>query len=422
MDQQSIELAKVFFAVGTIILLARLFGDPLRKVGVSPLVSEILLGIVLGPSVIGHFFPQVTAAIYPAAGGAGDMMRVLIQISIVLLMFAAGLEINLRTVVGNLPAAIKIGALGITIPVLAGFAAAYLVPRLLGENAVHPNKLAFALFFCTALAISALSVTVRTFLDTGLLRTRFGMVVISASMIDDIIGWILFAVTLGLIDGRMQGNVFLNLAGAVVFAIFMLTAVRGAANRIFPLVNRHLVWPASFLGLATGFGLVAAAVTQFLGLEAVFGAFIAGVALGDSPVVTRELKEEFLRFISSIFAPLFFVAIGLKVNFITNFHLPLIALVFALAITSKFIGGSLGGIWAGLPRRQAYATGLSLTARGGQEIVLGTVALGAGLISPPIFVAVVLLAVVTSLLLGPTVQFLHSRWKLSGDLPNKAPY
>lgn len=415
MDKESLELAKVFFAVGSIILLARLFGDPLRKVGVAPLVSEILLGVLLGPSILGHFFPQVTQAMYPATGGAGDMMRVLVQISIVLLMFAAGLEIDLGTVISNRIAALKIGAFGITIPVLAGFAAAYFVPRILGESAAHPQPLAFALFFSTALAISALSVTVRTFLDAGLLRTRFGMIVVSASMLDDIVGWLLFAVTVGLIHGRLEGNVFLNLAGAVVFAIFMLTVVRLAANRLFPLVNRHLNWPASFLGLATGFGLVAAALTQLLGLEAVFGAFVAGVALGDSHVVTKELKEQFLQFISSIFAPLFFVAIGLKVNFITNFHLPLVALVFTLAIASKLLGGTLGASWAGLTRRQSFATGFSLTARGGQEIVLGTIALGTGLISEPIFVAVVLLAVVTSLLLGPVIQVLHRRWKLSGE-------
>lgn len=415
MDKESLELAKVFFAVGSIILLARLFGDPLRKLGVGPLVSEILLGILLGPSILGHFFPQVTQAMYPSTGGAGDMMRVLVQISIVLLMFAAGLEINLGTVISNRIAALKIGAFGITIPVLAGFAAAYLVPRLLGENAANPQPLAFALFFCTALAISALSVTVRTFLDAGLLRTRFGMIVVSASMLDDIVGWLLFAVTVGLIHGRLEGNVFLNLAGAVVFAVFMLTVVRLVANRLFPLVNRHLNWPASFLGLATGFGLVAAALTQLLGLEAVFGAFVAGVALGDSHVVTKELKEQFLQFISSIFAPLFFVAIGLKVNFITNFHLPLVALVFALAIASKLLGGTLGASWAGLTARQSFATGFSLTARGGQEIVLGTIALGTGLISEPIFVAVVLLAVVTSLLLGPVIQILHRRWKLSAE-------
>ncbi|MDH3454469.1 MAG: cation:proton antiporter, partial [Desulfuromonadales bacterium] len=172
------------------------------------------------------------------------------------------------------------------------------------------------------------------------------------------------------------------------------------------LVQAYTSWPGGVLGFALSFCLFAAAFTEWLGIHAIFGSFLAGVALGQSRHLREQTRTTIDQFISFFFAPLFFASIGLRVDFLAHFNLPLTLTLLALAVTGKVLGSALGGHWGGLPKREAWAVGFGMSAQGTMGIILGVLALQVGLISSTVFVSLVVMALVTSMLSGPLLQFL----------------
>jgi Kef-type K+ transport system membrane component KefB len=158
------------------------------------------------------------------------------------------------------------------------------------------------------------------------------------------------------------------------------------------------------LSISLGICLLSAAFTQSINIHAILGAFIAGIAFGDSVHLREQAREIIHQFVTNFFAPLFFVSIGLKVNFITNFDITVVTIILLLAFIGKVLGASIGARLGGMSKNNSLAVGFGMNARGAMEIILGTLALNAGLISPPIFVALVLMALITSLTSGPLMK------------------
>jgi Kef-type K+ transport system membrane component KefB len=179
-----------------------------------------------------------------------------------------------------------------------------------------------------------------------------------------------------------------------------------------PLLRRlraTLVWPGGFIGLITIFLLIAAALAESIGLHAIFGAFLIGVALGQDKEANHQVHDIIYQFAISFFAPLYFVSIGLKANFATHFDAGLVFVVLLIACLGKIAGASLGAWWGGTLPRQALAIGFGMNARGAMEIILASVALEYGLINQKIFVALVVMALFTSMLSGPAMQWLMNK-------------
>jgi Kef-type K+ transport system membrane component KefB len=195
----------------------------------------------------------------------------------------------------------------------------------------------------------------------------------------------------------------------VGFTAFMLTIGRGLLNRLLPWVNKKLAWPGGLLSLSLALCFLAAAFTEYIGIHAVFGAFIVGIALGDSEHMSERAKEIVHQFINNIFAPLFFVAIGLKVNFLINFDPWLTLVIIFIAFAGKIIGSGLGTRLGGFTWRESLAAGFGMNARGAMEIILGIVALENGLINETIFVSLVIMALVTSMTSGPLMKWMLNR-------------
>jgi Kef-type K+ transport system membrane component KefB len=188
------------------------------------------------------------------------------------------------------------------------------------------------------------------------------------------------------------------------FGLFMLLIGRRIIDRTLPWVQSKLSWPGGVLSLALGLCFLSAAFTESIGLHAILGAFIMGIAFGDSVHLHERAREIIHQFVTNIFAPLFFVSLGLKVNFVQNFDLALVGLVLFLAIVCKLLGAFLGAYMGGLSRRESLAVGFGLNARGAMEIILGTLAFDARLIDEKMFVALVTMALVTSLMSGPLMK------------------
>ncbi len=399
------QLIDLFLCLGIMLLTGRLLGEFFRKLRMPLVVGELLAGIMLGPTVLGQYYPDVTETIFTTKGTIGLVLSGITSISVVMLLFAAGMEVELSIIRQQGKTALKASFVGLVIPLILGFAAGHEFYRFFGENNAD-NVLVFSLFMGTAMAISALPIIARTLMDLNLFKTKVGMIIIAAAMLDDLIGWILFSVVLGMMNNTQSWGFLYTLAFTILFALVILTLGRFVINKFLPWAKRKLSWPGGILAISLGFAFLGAAFTERIGIHAIFGAFIVGIAFGDSVHLNEKTRDIINQFITNIFAPLFFVSIGFKINFVENFNLAITLWVLLLAITSKLIGAGLGALWGGLSWRESLAVGFGMNARGAMEIVLGLLALDAGVISEQLFVAIVVMAVLTSVMAGPMLQYL----------------
>lgn len=405
------ETISLILSLGVLLIVARLVGEFFRKLKMPLVVGELIAGICLGPSLLGHYFPNISSLVLNQKSNSMYAFNGITAISVIMLLFVAGMEVDLSIIRQQGKTALKTSFLGLIIPLGLGFLAAYYYFPLFGENYTSSTKLIlFSLFFGTAMAVSALPIIARTLMDLGLFRTKVGMIIIAAAMFDDIVGWLLFSVILGMLKTSTLGHGFLVTLGlTIMYSVAMLTAGRIIINKSLPWAQKNFSWPGGFLSISLGLAFLGAAFTEFIGIHAIFGAFIVGIAFGDSVHLTEKTREIVNQFVTNIFAPLFFVSIGFKVNFIANFDLQITLIVLLIAVFCKLLGAGLGAYWGGLSKQESLAVGFGMNARGAMEIILALLALQAGLINEKLFVAIVIMAVVTSVMAGPALQLLVKR-------------
>jgi len=400
------DLINLLIAISIMMLLGRLFGEFFRKIRVPLVVGELVAGILLGPTVLGQFYPHYTDTIFTTSGNVGLVLNGLATISVIMLLFSAGMEVEISIIRQQRNTALIASLFGLIIPLIFGFIAGfYFYDFFVKEMPV--DHLVFGLFMATAMGISALPIIARTLIDLNLFKTKVGMIIIAAAMLDDVIGWLLFSVVLGMMQKGYESNQFLmTLGSTVLFALFTLTIGRFLFNKSLPWAQRNLSWPGGVLAFSLGFAFLGAAFTEKIGIHAIFGAFIVGIAIGDSVHLNEKTRDIIQQFITNIFAPLFFVSIGFKINFFQNFNIEIVSVVFVLAVAAKLFGAGLGAFVGGLNMRESLAVGFGMNARGAMEIVLGLLALQAGLINEQLFVALVVMAVLTSIIAGPMLKYL----------------
>lgn len=401
------EITAFLLSLAILLAAARLLGEIAKRLNQPAVLGEILAGILLGPTLLGAVAPATSVFLFPLEGGGALAREGLMVLAITLFLLVAGMEVNLSSVWRQGRLALSVGVAGIVGPFAIGFGMAWWLPQQMGI-AAGTDPLIFALFIATALSISALPVIAKTLMDLNLYRSDLGMMVIAAAVFNDLVGWIIFAVILGMLGSG--GGHALSVAGTIWltlgFALFMMTWGRALLHRALPWIHAHTSWPGGVLGFALALALVCAAFTEWIGVHAIFGSFLAGVALGDSSHLRQRTRATIAQFVSFIFAPLFFAGIGLKVNFVAHFDLVLVVLVLVIACIGKVVGCGIGGRLAGMPTREAWALGFGLNARGAMEIILGMLALQYGVIDERLFVALVIMALVTSLMSGPAMQWL----------------
>jgi Kef-type K+ transport system membrane component KefB len=377
-------------ALAAVLLVARGLGLIATRLGQPAVAGEILAGVLLGPTVLALVPPT------PSIDLVG-------RISVSLFLLGAGMEVDLSTLRRELRTALAVGVGGILFPFALGFAVASLAPAALALET--GDSTGGAIFFGIAMSISALPVIVRTLMNLGLYRTDFGMAVVAAAVLDDLVGWMLFALLLARLGTPVHAG--WGPAGTVlseaVLAVAMLTVVRRGADRALPSIAPR-VGGVGVLFLAVALALAAGAWARWSGGQAMFGAFLAGIALGDSEHVPQRTRSMLSGCVENVFGPLFFGMIGLKVDFALHFDGRLCLLVISLACVAKLLGCSVGARLAGMPARRAWAFGFAMNSRGAMEIVLGVLALDAGIIGPRLLVALVVMALVTSLAAGPAIR------------------
>ena len=365
-------------------------------------MGEIVVGILLGPTIVGTISPEFFERVFPKDGTVSIAFDGLVNLSVVLLLFVAGLEVQLPLVLKQGKTAIYTSFFGMIIPFVTGFLAAYYFPYLLGQN--ETGDVFFSIFIGTALSVSALPVIARILMDMNLFKSNIGMLIIASAMFSDLIAWLIFSFLLAMKNTQDSLGVGYTILYIIGFGLLMLTIGKKVIDRSLPWIQTKLSWPGGVLSISIGICLLCAAFTEKINIHAILGAFIAGIAFGDSVHLHEKAREIIHQFITNFFAPLFFVSIGLRVNFFQNFDIMIVGVVLVLAYIGKVLGATFGAYLGGIKLNNAIAVGFGLNARGAMEIILGTLALNAGIISPKVFVALVVMALVTSLTSAPLIR------------------
>ncbi|MBA3647644.1 MAG: cation:proton antiporter [Chitinophagales bacterium] len=398
----SAETLNFLIIVSIVFISARLLGELFRKFNQPAVIGEILAGVILGPSLIGTYVPDLFHSIFLSQPKSYSAFDGLANIGIIILMFVAGLEVELGKIRKYGRHAASISLAGLLFPFTLGFATVWFFHDLLFP-ASSGSLLIPAMFFGTALSITALSVCAKILMDLNILKTKIGMLTLTAAMIDDFFGWILFSIILQLMN-KSEGNAFGSVGMVLVFVALVMTAGRWFINKALQWSNNNLNQPGGSLTAGIIFCLIGALVTEYLGIRGVFGAFLMGVAVGDSKHFTEKNKNILHQFITNIFAPLFFASIGLRVNFVANFDLTVVLFILTVACIAKLVGAGIGARVGGLNKNESLAVAFGMNARGSMEIVLGLLALQAKIIDERIFVGLVVMTMVTILMAGPMMK------------------
>lgn len=395
-----------FLAAAVLVLgVAHALGIAADRLGFVPVVGELLTGLVLGPSVLGLVVPAVGALLVPVPVG----LAALASLGLVLLLVLAGLEVDAGLLRRQIRPAVALAVGASTVPFLLGFVLGWYLP---GRYLVAPTqRLPFALFLATALSISAVPVAVRVLIDLEALDRRVGQLTLTAAVAIDSAGWIALTVVSDIArEGELAPFALGRTLGFLVLLVgFVVILGPRIVARLFA-VTDHVRSPA-----VTGFSLVIlvgmalAAASLALGLEAVIGAFLAGVVLRTQ--VDRELSRAVQLAALGFFAPFFFATAGLQVD-LGSLAAPgsafVAGIVLVVAIVGKGLGVAVGAWFTDLTRAETFCLAIGLNARGAMEIVVAAVGLSIGILTPLLYAVIVLVAIVTSLMTPPLL-----RWALS---------
>ena len=398
-----------FLEIAVMLSMALLCGQLMSRLRLPAVFGELFGGIILGPTVWGWVSPSTFHWLFPTSGAIFQGRDALIQICMLFFLFAAGLEMNLSLARKRITNIAWASLTGIIVPFVMGFGMVILFPDL-WKGHFHVDSLLFAIFMGTALSISALPVIVRILMDLDLMNTDMGMIITGAATINDLIGWSLFAFILSNLSPESIINIPPYMTFLLVFLLFafMLTVGRVIAQEALKWLKSYMPWPGSFLGITAVLILLAAACAEAIGIHAVFGAFLVGLAFSQNLEKRDNAHEMVYQFVMYFFAPLYFVSIGLRANFVESFNPVLVLVVLSIACIGKVLGVTFGLRVSKMSWKQSAVVGFALNARGAMEIILATVARDAGLIDDHLFVALIIMALVTSILSGPIMSRLKS--------------
>ena len=384
----------ILIAMAVVIAGARFFGWAISRIGQPRVHGEILAGILLGPSLLGVVAPGTLDYLFPTEVIAA--LRVFATVGLVLFMFLIGLELDLSKLRGHGHKAVAISQSSIILPMgLGALLALWLYPRL-GEGV---DKLGFTLFLGAAMAITAFPVLARVLQETGLYHTRIGVLTITCAAVDDVTAWCVLAIVVAVINSTGFADAIQIIALSLVFVVAMMKVVK-------PLLARRHTIP---VWMAISFAMVAAWITEQIGIHAIFGAFMAGAAMPRKPKIVHQIHEKLETATLSFLLPVFFMVVGLatRVDLLNSFYLlGITLLVIGVAIAGKWGGSMVAARITGETWQDAAAIGILMNTRGLTELVILTVGLELGVITTTLNTIMVLMALVTTLMATPMLALI----------------
>src|SRR5262245_11107305 len=408
------------FAAELILLLffGRVLGEAMNRIGQPAIFGQLLAGVLLGPSMFGVLLTELRQIVFPDTPTTKSMIDAVSQIGILLLLLLTGMETNLALVHRRRGTVISTSLSGIAVPFACGVALAYALPTDVVPP--HENRLVTALFLGTALSISSVKIVAMTLMEIGVIRRDIGQLVLATAILDDTIAWIIIAVIAGIAaHGTVDiPTVGASLAGTALFLAFSLTIGRRLVARLIVWVNDHMTIEVPVITAILLVMLTMALITDLIGVHTALGAFIAGLLIGQSPILTEHIEGELRGFIIAFFSPVFFAVAGLGMDLRTLMDPTLLFFTLAVIVVAtvgKFGGALAGGRLGGLSTRESLALATGLNARGSTEVIVASIGLAMGALSNQLYTMIVAMAVVTTMAMPPTLRWMMARVPLGDD-------
>ena len=404
LDESQIFLFLIQFLV--LLGLARGLGELFKRWHQPSITAEILVGVLLGPTLLGRVWPGLHGTLFPADPAQWNMLETVAWFGILFFLLKIGIEMDISSAWRQRGDALIISLSDVILPMLIAFVPClFLAERYMGDTG---GPVMFGLFIATVSTISALPMTARVLQDLRLYRTDLGFLIMCALSLNDILGWVIFTLILGFMAqaGLTVLAVAGILVGTVVFTLAALTAGRSVCNNALVWMRKkRLPETGSSLTFVCLVGFLCGAITLKIGIHALFGFFIAGMMVGECSALSEKTRNVISQMVHAIFIPVFFASIGLKVDFLAEFDWLLVTFIFLIGLGGRFLGAWVGTRLTAQSKANRLLISIAHTPGGEMQIVVGMLALEYGLITEPVFVAIIFSAVGSSLTLGPWMKY-----------------
>ena len=408
-------LAILLLQIIAIIIVARFFGWMFRKIGQPSVIGEMIAGIVLGPSLVGLYFPEFFSNLFPVASMGN--LKFLSQIGLILFMFVIGMELDLKALKNKANDAVVISHASIIFPFSLGIGLAYFIYHQFAPTGVA--FLSFALFLGIAMSITAFPVLARIVQERGIHKTKLGTIVITCAAADDITAWCILATVIAIVKAGSFVSSLYIIGLAILYVFLMLKIVKPFLERVGELKNsrQSLSKPVVAIFLLTL--IISAYTTEIIGIHALFGAFMTGAIMPDNAKFRRIIIDKIEDVSVILLLPLFFVFTGLRtqIGLINDPYLwKITGLIILVAVVGKFIGSALAAKFVGQTWRDSLTIGALMNTRGLMELIVLNIGLDLKVLSPEIFTMMVIMALVTTFMTGPALDLINFIFKTKNEI------
>jgi len=394
-------LMHVLIALVAILIAARVLGGLFRRLHQPPVIGEVIAGIVLGPSLLGRVAPEAYTFLLPQA--ISPYLGVLAQVGVILFMFVIGLELDPRLLRNRTHATVAISHASIVAPFLLGSGLGLvLYPRLSSSDVPFT---AFALFLGVSMSVTAFPVLARILTDRGIQRTRLGVLALTCAAVDDVTAWCLLAFVVGVVQASL-GGALATVGWTVAYIAVMFTVVRPLTQRLVQRYDSGGLTQGVLSAMTVGL-LLSALATEFIGIHALFGAFLLGAILPTDSRIVKETRERIEGIVLALFLPAFFAFTGMRtqIGLVSGVDDWLLCGAIILVASLGKFGGSFATARAtGLSWRDSAAVGVLMNTRGLMELIVLNIGLDLGVLSPTLFAMLVIMAVVTTVATTPILD------------------
>jgi Kef-type K+ transport system membrane component KefB/nucleotide-binding universal stress UspA family protein len=411
-------VALFIIAIGIVLLVGRLLGELMQRIGQPAVMGQLLAGVLIGQSVLGAVWPSAYRQLFAAGTQQKNMVDAIAQLGVLMLLLLTGMETDLGLINRMRRTAIYTSLSGILLPFVCG----YLLGQFLPESLLPDpdRRLATSLFLATALSISSVKIVAMVLMEVDFLRRNVGQIILASAILDDTAGWIIIAIISGLASrGSVDvAGVGIIVAGTALFMIFSFTLGRRWVAYAIRWSNDHLVIEMPVITTILIVMCAMAALTERIGVHTVLGAFVAGMLIGHSPILARHIQEQLRGLIVALFMPVFFTVAGLSTDLGVFRSSALIKLELILILIASF--GKLGGCYSGgrlggLGHRQSMALAIGMNARGSTEVIIATIGLSIGVLSRDLYTLIVFMAIATTMITPPLLRWALARIPPTGE-------
>lgn len=400
-----------------IVLCTRFFGLIFSKLGQPAVIGEIVAGIVLGPSLLGLFFPSISNFVFPVH--SLDNLQFLSQVGLILFMFVIGMEVDINVIRKQAYDAVIISHASIIIPYTLGMGLSFFLYKEFAPANI--SFLAFALFMGIAMSITAFPVLARIIRERGITQTKLGVMALTCAASDDVTAWCILAVLIAIIKAGSSVSALFTIAMVGFYIVLMLVLIRPILQKIYLRYEKNKTLSKAMMAVVFIILLLSAYATETIGIHALFGAFMAGMIMPQDFSFRKTIIDKIEDISIVVLLPLFFVFTGLRtqIGLLNQSSLWVtFGWILLVAVGGKFGGSALAARFVGQSWKDSLSIGALMNTRGLMELIVLNIGYDLGILSPEIFSMMVLMALITTFMTNPALNLLNSMTTEKRTIPN----